>query len=312
MKLSVLAVISIVSITFFLTSYKNQGDIISDRKSSDSVYVSSLVKEWNKAHASKDVGVFTNLYSNSILYYGKQKDKNYCLESKLSLFRKYPDYYQQISGDIQCEKINETKFKCSFVKRITFNQKTKDYPSYLVFTKEQNAWKITTEGDLVTDKNLAKAKEVKVPKDAIKGDFNGDGVPDYAWLVPPKESECGDCDGNCTSYIKFSDITIPSIKVESCISGNPTNLGDLNKNGTDEIGLLPGWCTSCWRGYNVYTLKSKNWIFAVEPFPTHCDQWEKGVIPIEIDPNKNGNVLIRYSDMTEDDLVVKTKSLPIK
>ncbi|MCS3794769.1 hypothetical protein [Niastella sp. OAS944] len=309
MKLGILA---LVSFTAFLTSFKNHGTIQSHRQSSDSAYVSALVNKWNKAHASKDVGIFSNLYSKTILYYGKQKDKNYCVESKLELFKKYPDYYQQIFGNIQLEKISETEFKCSFIKRVNFNKKTNDYPSYLVFTKEQDAWKITTEGDLVTDKNLAKAKDIKIPKDAIKGDFNGDGVADYAWLVPPKESECGDCSGNCTSYIRFSNAAIPAIKVESCIGGNPTNLGDLNKNGTDEIGLLPDWCTSCWRGYKVYTLKTNKWIYAVEPFSTHCNQWEEGVIPIEIDPNKNGNVLIRYSDMADDDLVTKTKSVPIK
>lgn len=312
MKLSVLAIIYVVSITVFLTNCKNPAGIKSDTKSSDSVNVSAFVNEWNKAHESKNVEVFTKLYSNNIIYYGKQKDKNYCLESKLSLFKKYPDYYQQIFGNIQSEKISETEFKCSFVKRVTINQKTNDYPSYLVFTKEQDAWKITTEGDLVTDKNLAKAKEIKIPTDAIKGDFNGDGVIDYAWLVPPKESECGNCEGTCTSYIQFSDITIPAIKVESSIGGSPNNLGDLNKNGTDEIGLLPDWCSSCWRGYNVYTLKSDKWIFAVDPISTHCDQWEKGVNPIEIDPNKNGNVIIRYSDMSDDDLTIKTKSVPIK
>lgn len=309
MKFGILA---LVSITVFLTNYKSHGGIRSNRQSSDSINVAALVNKWNKAHASKDVGIFSDLYNKTILYYGTQKDKNYCIESKLALFRKYPDYYQQIFGGIQCEKISGTEFKCSFVKRVTFNKKTNDYPSYLVFTKEQDAWKITTEGDLVTDKNLAKAKDIKIPKDAIKGDFNGDGVPDYAWLVPPKESECGDCSGTCTSYIKFSDKTIPAIKVESCIGGNPTNLGDLNKNRTDEIGLLPEWCTSCWRGYNVYTLKSNNWIFAVDPFSTHCNQWEEGVKPIEIDRNKKGNVLIRYSELTGDDIVTKTKSVPIK
>jgi hypothetical protein len=164
----------------------------------------------------------------------------------------------------------------------------------------------------VAGKNVAKAKEIEIPKNAIKGDFNGDGAPDYAWLVPPGESECGDCSGNCTSYIKFSDSSIPSIKVEMCIDGNPDNLGDLNKNGTDEIGLLPGWCTSCWRAYNVYTFKNGKWIFAVAPFSTHCNQWEEGIKPIEIDPNKKGNVLIRYSELTGDDIVTKTKSVQIK
>jgi len=132
MKLGILA---IVSFTAFLTSFKNHGSIQSHRQSSDSANVSALVNKWNKAHASKDVGIFSNLYSKTILYYGKQKDKNYCVESKLELFKKYPDYYQQIFGNIQFEKISETEFKCSFIKRVNFNKKTNDYPSYLVFTK---------------------------------------------------------------------------------------------------------------------------------------------------------------------------------
>src|SRR5690242_7626236 len=99
MKFGILA---IVSFTAFLTNYKNQSGIRSHRQSSDSVNVSTLVNKWNKADASKDVGIFSDLYNKTIFYYGTQKDKNYCIESKLALFRKYPDYYQQIFGGIQC------------------------------------------------------------------------------------------------------------------------------------------------------------------------------------------------------------------
>ncbi|MBL0202185.1 MAG: hypothetical protein IPP81_19115 [Chitinophagaceae bacterium] len=267
---------------FFLISCNNQNKNNSKSTTAgDANDFNKVVSDWNNAHSSKDIGVLLNLYDNSILYYGTQKDKNSCIESKLSLFKKYPDYYQQIFGNIQKEKINETDIKCSFVKRVTINQQTKDYPSYLIFSKKQDIWKIINEGDLVTDKYLAKAKDVVIPKDAVKGDYNGDGVLDYAWLVPPNKSECEECGGNCTSYIKFSDNSIPSIKVEMCIGGTPTNLGDLNKNGSDEIGMLPGWCTSCWRDYIVYTYKNDKWIFAVEPFSTHCNQWEEGIKPID-------------------------------
>jgi len=273
-----------------------------------------LVQDWNKAHSSKDVSVFSNLFNNTVLFYGTQMDKNSCIENKLSLFKENPDLYQQIYGDIQIVNINNTEVKCSFVKRVTVKQATIDYPSYLIFRKVDENWKIVTEGDLVTDKNLSKSQSVKtnIPNDAIKGDFNGDGILDYMWLVKPKMDDDGNsCIGDCISYIKFSDQNIPSIKVEDCIHGTPSNEGDLNKNGGDEIGLLPGWFQSCWRGYLVWTFVNGKWVNAVETFSTHCNQWEEGVKPIEIDLNREGYVIIRYSEHTGNDIITKSKSVRI-
>jgi ketosteroid isomerase-like protein len=138
----------------------NLGNKINE-STSDIAEFKQLVADWNKAHSSKDVGVFSNLFENSILFYGVQQDKNTCIESKLSFFKKYPDFYQQIFGDVQVEQINDNEVKCSFVKRVTVNQSTNDYPSYLIFKKSADSWKIVTEGDLVTDKNLAKNETTK-------------------------------------------------------------------------------------------------------------------------------------------------------
>jgi hypothetical protein len=296
----------------FMISCNSRNKNNSKSTTGDKEDFNKVVSDWNNAHSLKNIGVFTNLYDTSILYYGIQKDKNTCIESKLALFKKYPDYNQQIFGNIQQEKINGTGIKCSFMKRVTINHQTKDYPSYLIFLKKQDRWKIVTEGDLVTDENLAKAKEMNIKTDTIKGDFNGDGMLDYAWVVPATDPECQDCKDNYTSYIKFSDIHFPSIKVKDCIGGTLTNLGDLNKNGTDEIGFLPWKYAGCWSAYNVYTLETNQWVFAVEPFPTHCDQWEDGANPIGIDSNKAGNVIISYSELVDSDIVVKTKSVPIR
>ena len=139
----------------------NSGNKINE-STSDIAEFKQLVADWNKAHSSKDVGVFSNLFENSILFYGAQQDKNTCIESKLSFFKKYPDFYQQIFGDVQVEQINDNEVKCSFVKRVTVNQSTNDYPSYLIFKKSADSWKIVTEGDLVTDKNLAMKSQDKI------------------------------------------------------------------------------------------------------------------------------------------------------
>lgn len=139
----------------------NKNDISNRDYQMGNSYFNTIVQEWNKAHLSKDVGVFHNLFDDTVLFYGTQMDKSSCIESKLSLFKKNPDFYQQIYGDVQIENISETEVKCSFIKKVTVNQVTKDYSSYLTLKKTGTDWKIITEGDLVTDKNLAKKGKTK-------------------------------------------------------------------------------------------------------------------------------------------------------
>jgi hypothetical protein len=132
------------------------------------------------------------------------------------------------------------------------------------------------------------------------------------WLDPPKiDTTEMDCVGDCVSYIRFSDPTIPPIEVKNCISGDPKNEGDLNKNRTDEVGLLPGLFTSCWSDYHVWTLIKGQWVNAVKPFPTHCNQWDEGVIPIEIDTKHKGFVIINFSTNYGTDILTESKSVEI-
>jgi hypothetical protein len=150
----------------------------------------------------------------------------------------------------------------------------------------------------------------KIPNDAIKGDYNGDGKIDYMWLESPQiDEENMDCVGQCNCLIKFSDPTIPSIEITDCIGGNFYNEGDLNKNGNDEIGLTPGWFTSCWRTHHVWTFKSGAWLKVVS-FPIHCDQADGTLI--EVDNNKEGHVIIRYSEQPNGgDIITRVKSIKI-
>ncbi len=167
---------------------------------------------------------------------------------------------------------------------------------------------------MVTDKNFEKTKSkgFDIPQDAVKGDFNGDGVYEYMWLEAKElkvKDEMIDYDESYDCYIKFSDPKIPPIKVDGCNGGKPENLGDLNKNGSDEIGLLPDWISSCWCSYYVWTLKNGKWLDAVEPIS--CDQWLTGIPPIEIDKKREGYVIIRYSEYTDYGIITQTKFVKI-
>lgn len=166
-----------------------------------------LVQTWNKAHSSKDVGVFSNLYDDKVLYYGDSLSKNVCIESKLSFFKKYPDFYQQIFGGIQIDTISSTEYKISFVKRVTINKISSDYPSYLTFKKIDANWKITTEGDLVTDKNLDKKVNLNNNKPILQDyDYNKittiDGIL-YREVIygPPNYGETPETDIKYIGYV---------------------------------------------------------------------------------------------------------------
>ena len=303
-------VLIILSIVLLLNQRLNTSSITKGSPASSQDF-EHLVHEWNDAHNTKDIGVFAKLFDNSVLIYGTQLERNSCIELKLKLLGKYRNFNQHITGNVQTEMQNNGDFKCIFIKTVKFNDTEKDYSAYLIFRKIRDDWKIIVEGDMTTDRNLAKRKD-EIPTDAIKGDFDGDGQTESVWLVPPKISEEGmDCVGDCISYLKFSN-NLPQIKVDNCISGGLNNLGDLNMDGKDEIGLLPGWFTSCWRLYHVYTYKTRSWRYAVPPFSTHCNQWEDGIKPIEIDRSTPGNVIIRYSENTENDIVLRTKSITVE
>ncbi|WP_343671263.1 hypothetical protein [Chitinophaga sp.] len=273
----------------------------------------ALVQEWNTANNKQDIGTLIYFYDNEVLFYGTKLKKQECIAGKLSVFKKYPTLDQQIAGQVKTETLENGDVKCSFDKAVNTNGAIKTYASYLVFHKIDNAWKIVVESDLTTDANVEKRKWKA--KGAVACDVDGDGVKEYAYLVPPpidttKEMECQD--DSCVAHIRFSNRAIPDINIVSCIGGGVDVLGDLNNDGKDEIGINPQWWTSCWSGYHVYTLKNGKWIDAVPVISTHCNQWEQGVKVIEKDPKKPGYVIIHYSQLTEDDIVTRTKSVPIK
>ncbi len=169
---------------------------------------------------------------------------------------------------------------------------------------------------LAQDKQNTTGKAI--PVYSFKGDFNGDGKMDSGFVIAPLlDSEGMDCIGKCETIIRFSDRSIPDIIIDKCIGGEPVSVGDLNANGTDEIGMLKNWFTSCWSPYLVYTLVKNKWVLAVDPIITHCNQWDADVVPIEKDKTKKGYALIRYSaspGINDDNgsIEVKVKSVRVR
>jgi hypothetical protein len=259
-----------------------------------------LVAIWNDANNNRDMIVLKNLYDTVVHFYQYEYTADKCIERKIEYFEKYPDFKQKIEGNIFIDTLKDDVVRINFTKTVIKESDEEKVAAYLVVRKMDATWKIFVESDLNTDRQLSSGG--KIPDDAVKGDFNGDGIIDFMWLeILDKKDEC---------KIRFSG-NIPSVIINTCLGGSPVNQGDLNCDGADEVGLLPMWETSCWKGYFVYTLNQGQWVEAIEPVPTHCIQWENNISPVVKDSIRKGYVIINYSELTDEGVEIRTKSLKL-
>jgi hypothetical protein len=155
--------------------------------------------------------------------------------------------------------------------------------------------------------------QIKLPADPETGHFVSKDRSLLVNILPAQINKSkAECDGGCVTTLKFSDGRVPSIAIKDCISGELTNLGDLNGDGLDELGFLPDRFAGCRQDYRVFTYKNKKWEDAVAPFPANYDEFEAaGVKPVVKDPTKPGYVLVTFSVVEANRIVLKTKSIKI-
>ena len=127
----------------------------------DNTNMKDLVVKWNDANSSKDIEILSEMYDDSVLYYTVNKSKNNCIQDKLEFYNKHPDFLQEIVGEIETKKTNKNEYKCNFQKRVKYNNKSEVFDSYINFKKINNKWRIITEGDLTTDKNVMASTAMK-------------------------------------------------------------------------------------------------------------------------------------------------------
>ncbi len=156
------------------------------------------------------------------------------------------------------------------------------------------------------------AEKGVVEKTPSTGDYNGDGKLEIAVCVPPEDLNWDEqtFNENSKCRIVFTDDNIPLINVGKYILGGKLqNLGDLNGDGKDEIGLWQYGFTSCWHSYYVWTLKGEGWTYLIEPFKIHCCLWEeKGEDFLPVVRRGNNQIEIYYNDELDEDNCFETKS----
>lgn len=98
-----------------------------------------------------------------------------------------------------------------------------------------------------------------------------------------------------TFNVVSSNPNIPVIKLENTLCPLLVNEGDLDGNGTTEVGVLDTWHTSSCRLYRIYTLKDNKWCYLIAPLETSESVRASGMELAEPTGIKN-KIRVRYAD----------------
>jgi hypothetical protein len=217
--------------------------------------VRPFVKQWNDDHTQLKSPYLVDDYMDVVTYYGKERTRSQVQQDKDLLFQQFPDYTQRILNDQLKITKEEGTFLVTFIKHVSYNGIEADYPSYLSMIYKNGAFKILREGVVENAKDRdapifpsALANKADITNNRqLFGDFNGDGLSDYAAVISPElmsatktdaqSSDAVQCKGGCNSVITFSNKDLESITIEGAYRSQLENLKDLNNDGADEIGF---------------------------------------------------------------------------
>lgn len=217
--------------------------------------VGKFVKQWNEAHTQLKSPYLERDYMDVVTYYGKERTKTQVQQDKNLLFQQFPDYTQRILNDQLVITKEEGSYLVTFTKHVIYNGVEADYPSFLSVIYKNGAFKILREGVSKNAKDLdapifpsARENNASITNNRqLFGDFNGDGLSDYATVISPEinaatksKGEMSDlvtCKGDCNSVITFSNKDLERITITGAYRSQLENLKDLNNDGADEIGF---------------------------------------------------------------------------
>lgn len=144
-------------------------------------------------------------------------------------------------------------------------------------------------------------------QDTIVGNFTGHGIDtlfveaiceDRYTMEPVDTTESVDLnDEPCRFYLSSNNKRIPTIEIYGTWYDPPklVNEGDLDGNGTCEVGYLETWTWSQWRSYYLFTLVGNEWRYLVDGEILFTNLTLRGSGLEIAEPGKEkGTILIHY------------------
>jgi hypothetical protein len=102
-------------------------------------------------------------------------------------------------------------------------------------------------------------KDLKEVYEGFKnvGDLNHNHQKDSVFVVNPLNT----CEENIGQSYYFTDTTLPRLQTDShcCHPSSIFSIGDIDEDGTDEIGQYYSSCVSRYKSLIVYSLKNGEW-----------------------------------------------------
>lgn len=245
----------------------------SEIDSKDEKAVRKFVERWNESHTQLKAAYLARDYMDMVNYYGKQRSRVQVQQDKTLLFEQFPDYTQSVLKDELAITKEAGKYLVTFNKHVSYDGIEANYESFLTVTMKNGAFRILREGVAENIKDLdapifPKAREnirILANTRQLFGDFDGDGLSDYATVISPEISSnvngVVECNGGCDSVIVFNSKAIEDIMIEGAYQSQLENLKDLNSDGADEIGFWDIKPTS----KSLYVFDAANSILLTDP-----------------------------------------------
>lgn len=131
-------------------------------------------------------------------------------------------------------------------------------------------------------------------QDTIVGNFTGKGIDTlYVCYDPTK----GDAE-EWQYYAESNNKAIPRLNLWGCDFVQPklVNEGDLDGNGTCEVGYLHTWINSQWRYYRILTLVKGEWRYLVKgDYLDTPESFRHSGMEVAEKGGKKGTILIHYA-----------------